>query len=216
MFLKNRLQMYKIFHENKALIFPKIEGNALKFDATPLESDRYNAELLCNFLPEWLDDHDPGDTFIHEVGENAVALALKETFKMAPAAGGIVVTDGKFVSIVRHGIPDLPKGHIEQGETPEVAAIREVEEETGITNLKIVKALPSTWHCYLEHGQWTLKRTYWYLMSTDKTIQAKPQTEEGITEIKLIGNEDIDGFLKNTFRSISEILEKDLRQVITK
>ena len=208
--------MYKIFHENKALIFPKIEGNALKFDATPLESDRYNAELLCNFLPEWLDDHDPGDTFIHEVGENAVALALKETFNMAPAAGGIVVTDGKFVSIVRHGIPDLPKGHIEQGETPEVAAIREVEEETGITNLKIVKALPSTWHCYLEHGQWTLKRTYWYLMSTDKTIQAKPQTEEGITEIKLIGNEDIDGFLKNTFRSISEILEKDLRQVITK
>ena len=111
--------MYKIFHENKALIFPKIEGNVLKFDATPLESDRYNAELLCNFLPEWLDDHDPGDTFIHEVGENAVALALKETFNMAPAAGGIVVTDGKFVSIVRHGIPDLPKGHIEQGETPD-------------------------------------------------------------------------------------------------
>ena len=216
MFLKNRLQMYKIFHENKALIFPKIEGNALKFDATPIESDRYNAELLCNFLPEWLDDHDPGDTFIHEVGENAVALALKETFKMAPAAGGIVVTNGKFVSIVRHGIPDLPKGHIEQGETPEVAAIREVEEETGIANLKIVKALPSTWHCYLEHGQWTLKRTYWYLMNTAETIQATPQTEEGITEIKLIGNEEVEAFSKSTFRSISEILGKDLRQIITK
>lgn len=216
MFLKNRLQMYKIFHENKALIFPKIEGDALKFDATPIESDRYNAELLCNFLPEWLDDHDPGDTFIHEVGENAVALALNETFKMAPAAGGIVVANGKFVSIVRHGIPDLPKGHIEQGETPEVAAIREVEEETGIANIKIVKALPATWHCYLEHGQWTLKRTYWYLMSTDETIQAKPQTEEGITEIKLIGNEEVENFLKNTFRSISEILAQELRQVVTK
>ena len=215
MFLKNRLQMYKIFHENKALIFPKIEGDALKFDATSLESDRYDAELLCEFLPEWLDDHDPGDTFIHEVGENAVALALKETFKMAPAAGGIVVADGKFVSIVRHGIPDLPKGHIEQGETPEVAAIREVEEETGIANLKIVKDLPSTWHCYLEHGQWTLKRTYWYLMSTAEVLQATPQTEEGITEIKLIGNEEVENFLKNTFRSISEILEKELRQVIT-
>ncbi len=208
--------MYKIFHENKALIFPKIEGNALKFDATPLESDRYDAELLCEFLPEWLDDHDPGDTFIHEVGENAVALALKETFKMAPAAGGIVVADGKFVSIVRHGIPDLPKGHIEQGETPEVAAMREVEEETGIVNLKIVKALPSTWHCYLEHGQWTLKRTYWYLMSTAETIQATPQAEEGITEIKLIGNEKVEIFLKNTFRSISEILAQELRQVATK
>jgi 8-oxo-dGTP pyrophosphatase MutT (NUDIX family) len=208
--------MYKIFQENKALVFPKIEGDSLKFDATPQESDRYDAELLCDFLPEWLDDHDPGDTFIHEVGENAVVQALKETFRMAPAAGGIVMKDGKFVSIVRKGIPDLPKGHVEQGETPEEAALREVEEETGIGNLKIVKALPTTWHCYLEHEEWALKPTYWYLMSTIEDIQPKPQTEEGITEIKLIGNEEIEDFLKNTFRSISEILGKDLRQIITK
>ncbi len=208
--------MYKIFHENKALVFPKIEGDALKFDATSQESDRYDADLLCNFLPEWLDERDPGDTFIHEVGEDAVALALKETFRMAPAAGGVVVKDGKFVSIVRKGIPDLPKGHIEQGETPEVAALREVEEETGIGKLHIINELPSTWHCYLEHDEWTLKRTYWYLMESEETIQPKPQTEEGITEIKLIGNEGIEDFLKNTFRSISEILGKELRQVVTK
>lgn len=208
--------MYKIFQENKALVFPKIEGDSLKFDATFQESDRYDAELLCDFIPEWLEDHDPGDTFIHEVGENAVALALKETFRMAPAAGGIIVKDGKFVSIVRKGIPDLPKGHIEKGETPEVAALREVEEETGIGNLKIVKALPSTWHCYFEHEAWSLKRTFWYIMSTTETIQPKPQTEEGITEIKLIGNEDIEDFLKNTFRNISEILGKELHQIVTK
>ena len=208
--------MYKIFHENKALVFPKIEGDALKFDATSQESDRYDADLLCNFLPEWLDERDPGDTFIHEVSENAVALALKETFRMAPAAGGVVVKDGQFVSIVRKGIPDLPKGHIEQGETPEVAALREVEEETGIGKLHIINELPSTWHCYIEHDEWTLKRTYWYLMESEETIQPKPQTEEGITEIKLIGNEGIEDFLKNTFRSISEILGKELRQVVTK
>ncbi|MBO7616557.1 MAG: NUDIX domain-containing protein [Bacteroidales bacterium] len=208
--------MYKIFQENKALVFPKIEGNSLVFDATPQESDKYDAELLCDFFPEWLDDCDPGDTFIHEVGENAVALALKETFRMAPAAGGIIVKDGKIVTIVRKGIPDLPKGHIEKGETPEVAALREVEEETGIGNLKIVKELPSTWHCYFEHEAWSLKRTYWYLMSTTDAVQPKPQTEEGITEIKLIGNEEIEDFLKNTFRNISEILGKELRQIISK
>ena len=213
---QNRLQMYKIFHENKALIFPKIEGNSLKLDATLQESDRYDAELLCDFLPEWLDDRDPGDTFIHEVGENAVAAALKETFKMAPAAGGVVITDGKIVSITRHDIPDLPKGHIEKGESPEQAALREVEEETGIGKLHIIKELPSTWHCYLEHEEWRLKRTYWYLMESEEAIQPKPQTEEGITEIKLIGNEEIEYFLKNTFRSISEILGEELRQLVTK
>lgn len=208
--------MYKIFHENKALIFPKIQGDSLKLDAMLQESDRYDAELLCDFFPEWLDDRDPGDTFIHEVGENAVALALNETFKMAPAAGGVVVKDGKFVSIVRKGIPDLPKGHIEKGENPEQAALREVEEETGIGKLHIVKELPSTWHCYMEREEWRLKCTYWYLMESEETIQPKPQTEEGITEIKLIGNEEIEDFLKNTFRSISEILAKDLRQLTTK
>lgn len=208
--------MYKIFQENKALVFPKIDGNTLNFDATPQESDRYDADLLCNFLPEWFNDRDPGDTFIHEISENAVALALNETFRMAPAAGGIIMKDGKFVSIVRKGIPDLPKGHIEKGETPEAAALREVEEETGIGNLKIVKALPITWHCYVEHEEWTLKPTYWYLMSTSENIQPNPQTEEGITEIKLTGNEAIEDFLRNTYRSTSEILGKELRQIVTK
>ena len=208
--------MYTIFHEKKALIFPKIAGDSLNFDATLQESDRYDAELLCDFFPEWLDDCDPGDTFIHEVGENAVVAALKETFRMAPAAGGVVVSDGKIVTITRNGIPDLPKGHIEKGENPEQAALREVEEETSIGKLHIVKELPSTWHCYQLGEEWRLKRTYWYLMESEEPIQAKPQTEEGISEVKLIGAEGIEGFLKESFRSISEILGGDLRQVVTK
>ena len=208
--------MYKIFQENKALVFPKIDGNTLKFDAMFPESDRYEIDILCDFLQEWLADKEQTDTFVHEVGENAVVEALKTTFRMAPAAGGIVVKDGKIVSIVRNGIPDLPKGHIEKGESPENAALREVTEETGIGNLQIVKALPSSWHCYQVGEEWRLKRTYWYLMESRETIQPEPQTEEGITEIKLIGNEDIEAFLKGTFRSISEILGKDLHQLVTK
>jgi hypothetical protein len=53
-------------------------------------------------------------------------------------------------------------------------------------------------------------------MESEENYQPKPQTEEGISEVKLIGNEEIEVFLKNTFRSISEILEKDLRQIVTK
>ena len=208
--------MYKIFHENKTLVFPKIEGGSLKFDATLQESERYEADILCDFLQEWLCDLDQTDTFIHEVGDNAVAEALKQTFRMAPAAGGVVVKDGKFVSITRNGIPDLPKGHIEKGESPEQAALREVEEETGVGKLRIVKGLPSTWHCYQLGEEWRLKRTYWFLMESEESIQPKPQTEEGIEEVKLIGVEGIESFLKNTFCSIREILGEDLRQVVAK
>ena len=208
--------MYKIFQDNKTLVFPKIDGDSLKFDAKPRESDRYETDIIFDFLLEWLEDPDPTDTFVHEVGENAVAAALNETFRMAPAAGGIVVKDDKIVTITRNGIPDLPKGHIEKGEQPEQAALREVEEETSIGKLRIVRELPSTWHCYPLGEEWRLKRTWWYLMESDEAMQFKPQTEEGISEIKLIGNEEIDAFLKNTFRSISEILGKELRQIVTK
>ena len=207
--------MYKIFHENKALVFPKIEGDSLKFDATLPESERYESDILGDFLQEWLADRDQTDTFIHQVGENAVAEALKQTFRMAPAAGGIVVKDGKIVAIVRNGIPDLPKGHIERDESPEKAALREVEEETGIGNLQIVKELLSTWHCYKVGEEWRLKRTYWYLMQTEAEMRPTPQTEEGISVVKLIDAEEIEAFLKETFRSISEILGEDLRQIVT-
>ena len=208
--------MYKIFQENKALVFPKIDGDTLKLDTMFTESDRYESDILCDFLQEWLADKEQTDTFVHQVSENAVAEALKTTFRMAPAAGGVMVKDREIVSIVRNGIPDLPKGHIEKGESPENAASREVTEETGIGKLQIVKELPSTWHCYQVGEEWRLKRTYWFLMSTNETIQPKPQTEEGISEVKLTGNEEIESFLERTFRSISEILGKELRQVVTK
>lgn len=187
----------------------------MKFDATLPESERYESDILGDFLQEWLADRDQTDTFIHQVGENAVAEALKQTFRMAPAAGGIVVKDGKIVAIVRNGIPDLPKGHIERDESPEKAALREVEEETGIGNLQIVKELPSTWHCYKIGEEWRLKRTYWYLMQTEAEMRPTPQTEEGISVVKLIDAEEIEAFLKETFRSISEILGEDLRQIVT-
>ena len=59
------------------------------------------------------------------------------------SAGGLVIdtTGTKGLLIARRDQKDqtrliwsLPKGHIEEGETPEIAAIREVAEETGITS----------------------------------------------------------------------------------
>ncbi len=206
--------MYKIFHENKTLVFPNIESNELKSGATIQESDTYDIEDLCIFLPEWLDDTDPTQTLIQQVSPVAVGEALRKTFRMAPAAGGIVVADGKFVGITRKGIPDLPKGHIEAGETPEVAALREVEEETGIGGLKIERELPSTWHCYLRKDVWELKRTYWYVMTSEKACQTKPQQEEGITAVNLIGKEEVDTFLEGTFLSIREVLGPEIKQIV--
>lgn len=208
--------MYKIFQENRALIFPNIEAVQLKFDPNNNKCESYDAQLLCDFLSEWLCDTEQTDTIIQDIAPEDVAAALQQMFKMAPAAGGIVTNDGLCLTIERKGIPDLPKGHIEAGESPETAAMREVEEETGIGGLEIVKALPSTWHVYLRNEVWELKQTYWYEMKSSCLNNSKPQAEEGITAVKWIGKDGIDSFLSQTFRSISEILGKELCHIVTK
>ena len=158
--------MYKIFYEQRALIFPNIEEKQLKLDATTPQLESYEVEKIHNFLRQWLVVNLPDDVVIDKMDPEVLSAALCRTFRLAPAAGGVVLYDGQFAAIERHGIPDLPKGHIEEGEDAASAAVREVEEETGLTGLAIVRQLPSSWHCYLLEDEWRLKQTSWFLMTT--------------------------------------------------
>jgi len=106
---------------------------------------------------------------------------FKSLFKIIKAAGGLIENEHReLLWIYRRGSWDLPKGKIEKGEGKKEAAIREVQEETGINEVGIVRKLPTTYHTYrLKNGKRILKKSYWYLMHAPKQPLVA-QTEEDI------------------------------------
>lgn len=196
--------MYRLFCNNRMLTANNFSENLLSVDNKCVK----NCDDLAEKIMGWLADESIENLDLGDADGDKLALAVKKIFRQAPAAGGVVVIDNQFVAIERHGIPDLPKGHIEKGETPEVAAVREVEEETGIKDLEIIKELPSTWHCYLLDNQWTIKKTSWFLMRTKSGMKNIPQTEEGISKVYLVDKEHIRDFEDRTFASLKTLVPK--------
>lgn len=93
--------------------------------------------------------------------------------------------------IFRRGYWDLPKGKLDLGENLEQCALREVEEETGIDGLSILRPVTfnglsqeCTFHIYREKGSWVLKSSYWFLMETSSTSEVVPQVEEDIEKVQ--------------------------------
>jgi ADP-ribose pyrophosphatase YjhB (NUDIX family) len=68
-------------------------------------------------------------------------MAMKHSY----SAGGVIIGPNRQVLVVsQHGTSwSLPKGTLEKGEDNKTAAIREIKEETGVTQLNFIKELGS-------------------------------------------------------------------------
>jgi 8-oxo-dGTP pyrophosphatase MutT (NUDIX family) len=110
------------------------------------------------------------------------------------SAGGVIVRRSEAqpaVLLIRdpYGNWGLPKGHVEPDETPEQTAAREVAEETGLTELAVVGALPTIDWYFRDHGQLVHKFCHFFLMEW-LAGEARPQVEEGIRECVWLAVED--------------------------
>ena len=129
-----------------------------------------------------------------------------KAFKIIEAGGGIVQNEqNEILFIHRLGKWDLPKGKLEEGETIELCAQREVEEETGVTNLSLKTKIGETYHIYQIKEKSILKISHWYHFTCPTLQNTTPQTEEDIMEIKWIAPSDLDIPLGNSFNNIRDI-----------
>lgn len=137
----------------------------------------------------------------------ALKKAVFKKFTLIQAAGGLVLNPaGDMLFIFRRGKWDLPKGKLDPGEPLDKCALREVQEETGLQQVELNGPLLVTYHTYDEDGRHILKETHWYRMQAADGQQVQPQTEEQITEIKWVKQDELDTYKKNTFQLIKDIL----------
>lgn len=139
---------------------------------------------------------------------NLLEEKLQSEFKFITAAGGLVLNENKdSLLIFRRGKWDLPKGKLDEGETIEACALREVEEETGIKETVVERHLITTFHFYTENNISIVKDTYWFLMRSPGIQALIPQIEEQITAIKWSDATFVAQILPETYPMIKDVYQ---------
>ncbi|MHB1196060.1 MAG: NUDIX hydrolase [Lutibacter sp.] len=189
--------MYKVFVNDCPIILTDNKKNAIKFNLVQFESVQVD-EIVNQIFQNKL----AGITLFCENMEQSWK-EFQSCFKSQKAAGGKVLNaNNEVLFIYRFNKWDLPKGKLENGESISECAVREVEEECGITNLQIIQSLETTYHIYQEKGKTILKKTYWFLMNTDYSDKLTPQVEEGIEQVVFKNEAEVKLALENTYENI--------------
>ena len=123
------------------------------------------------------------------------------------AAGGIVTNENdEILMIFRYGCWDFPKGKVEAGEDWQTAALREVQEETGLQDISLQEPLPNTYHTYTLHDTPILKITHWYAMQAPAQSLV-PQTEEDISQAVWVVRPQVAERLRDSYLSLRGLWE---------
>ncbi|MCO5268942.1 MAG: NUDIX domain-containing protein [Brumimicrobium sp.] len=197
--------MYKVFIDNTFISFRK--SFFYKTDIPEEFLPALQTEKLEEFL-NYINSKASDEPILTLSPNPSHALrSFFKNFRWIEAAGGIVrnTKTNKSLFMIRHGKWDIPKGKIEEGESIEEAAKREITEECGIQHLEITKELSPTYHVYHAYGDFWIKKTYWYVLETEET-EVNPQSEEGISSIEWLDADEISKVEENTYASILDVI----------
>ncbi|MCS4239599.1 8-oxo-dGTP pyrophosphatase MutT (NUDIX family) [Myroides gitamensis] len=195
--------MYKVFVNDKPLFLTDKIEKETDFQLFLLDSVDID-KIIIKYFQNKIDK-----AFLYHPDEKAMMKRLKEKIPVQKAGGGVVYNaEGKVLFIKRNGKWDLPKGGIEKYEEIADTAVREVEEETGVRELKVIKKLPKTYHIFKRNGKYRLKITSWFEMSTSYDGALIGQAEEGIEEVVWFDKEQIKEAMSNSYENIKLLVEE--------
>lgn len=199
--------MLKIFVKNRCIALSNNEIKIDKNSTVVIDKNLPESEIKKNISSFIKNESEHVLHFFTNNIEDLLKKIIASGYNYIEAAGGAVKNDkGNTLFIFRNNKWDLPKGKIESGETPENAAIREVEEECGIEGLTIKSKLPPTYHIYTQNKKKYFKKTFWYLMHSNYNNSFKPQTEEGVTLVEWVKKSDYKKIKENTYQSVIELM----------
>lgn len=132
------------------------------------------------------------------------------------SAGGVVfrIEDGRAVFLlIRDSYQNwgFPKGHVERGERPDVAARREVTEETGLCDLAVRGSIETIDWYFRFRGQLIHKVCHFFLMETAESATS-PQATEGITACRWIAYDEAASLI--SYANAREVLRR-AREMVT-
>jgi len=199
--------MYKVFVDDKPFILSNIFPEAHLSDGIVV-NNYSGANEWESIINKMMNAENLNELWIVAKDVELAFSDLKNVVRYIEAAGGYVTNNKlELLCIHRLGKWDLPKGKLEQGETPEVAAIREVEEECGVDRLTSSGLRTKTYHMWEGKKGWNLKCTYWYNMECAFTGDLIAQAEEGIEKAVWMPTETQEELRRSTYASIVDVLD---------
>jgi 8-oxo-dGTP pyrophosphatase MutT (NUDIX family) len=209
--------MHKIIYfGNKPLLLsnPIIKAETIfqPYDNLKIETELSDDKVAQMIEAMQQDDLDGG--IFESTNTDLLLQAFEAQMEKIVAGGGLVYTPQKTVLLIfRRGKWDLPKGKLDEGETLEACAVREVKEETGLSSAIIEKHLTTTWHTYHQDGKLILKESHWYLMQTPLEEALKPQEDEDIESCRWVPLNDLQAYMQNTHPSIIDVIKAGQKEL---
>ncbi len=198
--------MYKVFFNDRTVFFTDDFQECLKRNSG-LFYKFGNNEAFRELMDAFYDLKEVAEFYLFHQHLDVLWKEFTSSFRLIEAAGGVVKNqDDKVLVMKRRGRWDLPKGKVDEGESFEQTALREVKEECGIKDLTNGKKITETYHTYKIGDEKVLKRTTWFEMQYHGDDAATPEAEEDITEIKWLKPSEMEFVYENTYASIIDVL----------